>query len=373
MTDYKNLKKLTLVMLSLERQLFVTRSMEYWSKKNVNLLVFDGSKKPIQSAILNKFTKYKNIYYEHCKSSYAQRLLKAKSLVKSKYVALIGDDEFFIPSAVERCINELDKNNELVSCIGTAVSFYPLNGAVYGKPKYPKLLGYEISHNDPRERVKTHMRDYMPSLVYAITRTHQWKIAVSAYTDEEFPVYAMVELQIEMILSFSGKSKVIPYLMWMRSSNESKRNIYKEKSFNPKNVLPEWWKNKKIKIDHERFINIVSDKFSMLVQGYKNEYYKNSVIEACNSYVDFFLERKIKRKVGLVRKLARFLTRFIHDERKRKIKNFFFGITGMPELQHNLLLDEVMGMQKKSETVDLIEVQKIIRIISDFHNNKSSE
>ena len=371
MTDYKNLKKLTLVMLSFERQLFVIRSMKYWSKKNINLLVFDGSKKPIQSAILKKFTKYKNIYYEHCKSSYVQRILKAKSLIKTEYVALIGDDEFYIPSTVKRCIDELDKNNELVSCIGTAVSFYPLHGLIYGRPKYPKLFGYEISHNDPRERVKTHMRDYVPSLIYAITRAHNWKIAASAYTDKEFPVFAMFELQMEMILSFSGKSKVIPYLMWLRSSNESKKIINKEKSLIPTNTFSKWWQNKKLKTEHECFINIVSGKFSILSPGYKDEYYKNSVIDACNSYMDYVFERKVKRNISLARKLARFFTGYIHDERKRKIKNFFFAFIGISKLHSNLLLDEVIGMKKKSETVDLKEVQKIIRIISDFHNNKS--
>ena len=126
------------------------------------------------------------------------------------------------------------KIKKLVSCCGTAISFYPLDGLIYGKPKYPKLLGYKINQNQPRERIKFHMRNYVPSLVYGVTRSVHWKIATSAYTDKEFPVFAMYELQMEMILSFSGKSKVIPYLMWMRSSNESKKNIYKEKSLNQK-------------------------------------------------------------------------------------------------------------------------------------------
>ena len=198
-------------MLSFERQLFIIRSMKYWSNKNVKLVVIDGSERPIKSSFLKSLNLNRNIYYEHYKSSYVKRLKRATSLVNTKYVALIGDDEFYIPSTVEKCINELDKNNKLVSCCGTAVGFYPFNGLIYGKLKYPKLLGYKIQHNNPRERVKFHMRNYVPSLVYGVTRSHQWKTATSAYTDKEFPVFAMFEIQMEMILSFCGKSKVIPF------------------------------------------------------------------------------------------------------------------------------------------------------------------
>lgn len=373
MTDYKNLRKLTLVMLSFERQLFVIRSMKYWSNKNVKLVVLDGSKRAIKSSFLKSLNLNRNIYYEHYKSSYVKRLKRATSLVNTKYVALIGDDEFYIPSTVEKCINELDKNNELVSCIGRAVGFWPMDGAVYGRSKYPELLDYKILHNEPKERIKFHMRNYVPSLVYGVTRSFQWKIATSAIIEKEFTVFAIFELQMEMILSFCGKSKVIPFLMWLRSSKESKKKIHKEKSLNPKNKFPEWWQNKQLKNEHKRFISIVSEKFSLLNPGHKYEYYKNSVIDACNSYNDYCFERKLKRKVSLARKLVRLFTRFIHDERKRKIKNFFIGFISMPKLYNNLLLDEVTAMKKKNVTVDLKEMKKIIRIIMNFHNNKISE
>ena len=358
-------------MPSCERQFFIIRSMKYWSNKSVRLVVLDGSKQKIKPSILGKFSKNKNIYYEHSRSSFVQRLSRAKSLINTEYVALIGDDEFYIPSTIVRCINELDKNKDLVACLGTAVSFYPLNGAVYGKPKYPKLWGYEISHNNPRERAKKHMRDYVPSLVYAITRAHQWKIALSAYTDEEFPVFAMIELQMELILSFAGKSKVIPFLMWLRSSKETEKIIQKEKSLNPKNIFPKWWNNKKIKTEHKRFVSIVSKKFALLNPGYEDHYYSKSVIDACNNFIIFSLERKNRRKVNILRRLLRYFIKFIHEDRIRKTKNFIFGLAGWPKLSNNLLIKEVKSMHKKGQTVDFKEVDNIIQIVTDFHIRKS--
>lgn len=370
MVNYKNLEKLTLLLLSYERQSFVIRSMKYWSDKNVRLIVLDGSSQRIEPEIIEKFNINKNIYYEHCVSSYVQRISIAKSLIKTEYVTLIGDDEFFIPSTVERCINELDKNIELVSCIGTAVGFYPLDGNVYGKPKYPKLLDYKIFHNDPQERVKNHMRDYVPSLIYGITRAHNWKIAASSYTDEEFPVFAMFELQMEIILSFSGKSKVIPNLMWLRSGNESKKIINKERSLIPTNTFPKWWQNKRLKNEHKRFINIVSDKFSLLSPGYDDEYYKKSVIDACNSYLDFFLERKSRRKVNLTLRLARFFMNFIHINIKLKFKKIVYNLIGWPNISHNLLIKEVSNMSKTGQIIDFNEVNNIIKIVINFHSKK---
>ena len=113
MSNYKKLAKLTLVMPSYERQSFVIRSMKYWSNKNVKLVVLDGSKRPIKSSFLKTLNLNKNIYYKHSKSSFVKRLQKSTSLVKTKYVALIGDDEFYVPSALSKCIDELDKNKEV--------------------------------------------------------------------------------------------------------------------------------------------------------------------------------------------------------------------------------------------------------------------
>jgi glycosyltransferase domain-containing protein len=368
--NYKKLAKLTLVMPSYERQPFVIRSMKYWSNKNVKLVVLDGSECSIKSSILKTLNLNKNIYYEHSKSSFVKRLKRAIILTKTKYVALIGDDEFYIPSTLLKCIDELDKNNKLVSCCGTAVGFYPFNGLIYGKLKYPKLLGYKIHHNDPRERVKFHMRNYVPSLVYGVTRSHQWKTATSAYTDKEFPVFAMFEIQMEMILSFCGKSKVIPSLMWLRSGNESDKINHKEKSLNPKNIFPKWWKNKKIKNQHEKFISIVSKKFSLLNPGFKNEYYSKSVIDACKSYIVFSLERKSRRQLSILHRLARYFISFVSEDFARKIKNIFFTLVGKSNLSHDLLTQKVLRMKETGQRIDLKEVKNIINIITNFHNEK---
>ena len=80
-----------------------------------------------------------------------QRLSESLDLIKTEYVALAGDDEFYIPSAVNACIKELDNDNKLVACCGLALGYGINNGSVYGKEKYGRLNGYSIESMDSME------------------------------------------------------------------------------------------------------------------------------------------------------------------------------------------------------------------------------
>ena len=116
------LEKLTLVMPTYQRQKYALRNMRYWSDTNVTLMVLDGSEDPINSKILNSFGA--NIVYINDPSSIEQRLNKAHFKINTEYVALIGDDEFYVVSAVKSCIQELEKDDSLIACCGSCLGFY---------------------------------------------------------------------------------------------------------------------------------------------------------------------------------------------------------------------------------------------------------
>ena len=78
------LKKMTIVMPTYERLEFAIRNMNYWSGKQVQLLVLDGSKQKISDKELEKFSD--NIKYYHLPISMAERLKFAKNLIFTEYV-----------------------------------------------------------------------------------------------------------------------------------------------------------------------------------------------------------------------------------------------------------------------------------------------
>ena len=53
------------------------------------------------------------------------------SIVKTPYVALIGDEDFFIQSSISDCIEFLDNNKDYVSCNGLPLSFNFNKGKIY--------------------------------------------------------------------------------------------------------------------------------------------------------------------------------------------------------------------------------------------------
>ncbi len=359
MVDMEKMERLTLVMPTYNRQPYALRNMQYWSGKGVTVRVLDGSDHPISSSLLSGLGS--NIIYKHEQYSFVQRLNKVLPEIDTEYVALIGDDEFYIPSAVEACISELDLEPSLVACCGRALGFYTRDGIVYGRKKYPKLERYSLLQDDPSERVSSHMRDYVPTLIYAIVRVSQWKRAIYSYTEKEFPVFAIGELQVEMCLSFSGKSKVLPHLMWLRCSNDSPKIQCTDVSLSPETVFPKWWSSSKNSEDREIFIQILSRAFEDLNTEYQGDY-RLAVSDACMAYLQFYAERQDSRKVRGLAYLIRSISYRFPSFLKIFIKSILFKLFKKFPPAYSFI-DMASELENTGVRVDfeaLVKIEKII-------------
>ena len=115
------LSSLSIVIPTFNRQEYVLRTMRYWSDYDVTVHVFDGSQVPIDDHLISVMGS--NINYHHMPCCLMERLNKSIEVVYTKYSKMMADDEFIIPSALESCIEEMNNNEEIVSCIGSAISF----------------------------------------------------------------------------------------------------------------------------------------------------------------------------------------------------------------------------------------------------------
>ena len=84
--------KLTILILSFERQEELKKKIKYWTniKNNFKILIIDGSSKPLKLKI-NK----NKIVYLHFKSYYHQRILCSR-YIKTDYFKLESDDDYFL-------------------------------------------------------------------------------------------------------------------------------------------------------------------------------------------------------------------------------------------------------------------------------------
>ena len=244
------LKNLTIVIPSYNRQSYLIRIIEYWSNKNVKLIILDGSKRNIKNKI-KKFNK--NIKYIHKPVGLYERLLCSIKLIKTKYVMLGSDDEFYIPSALIECLKFLSANQGYGCCTGQALGFNFKKGKIYAYNQYKELRNLKLNNSNPNKRVKKHFLNYVPAHLYSVCKSNIWKTVAKATFSKEYNFYAAWEIQFEFLILFSKKSIALPNLLWLRSrENEPIRENSPSMSFSKS--FSDWWIDNKFIKEKKEFL-----------------------------------------------------------------------------------------------------------------------
>ncbi|MCI5207771.1 MAG: TIGR00180 family glycosyltransferase [Candidatus Electrothrix sp. ATG2] len=286
------LSKLTLIVPTYSRQNFALRNMRYWSGRGISVHVLDGSDTPIEQKYLKGLSG--NIEYHHNPVSLYERLRYAEELVSTEYCSLLSDDEFFLPSGLEAAIQQLDQNQELVSCGGQAIGFFTSDKGILGRLKYPEFKDYSVEQDDAASRMYAHMAQYTPSTIYSVVRADVWKKAMQVTLLREYPVYAIPELQFELVVAFLGKSTLLDNLFWLRSyENTPIRGT--DISLDPKNRFEQFWDLPGKKQNKKNFLDTMAHELIELSGGEFN-IVRDSVEEAFNAYREFIRLRTLPVK-----------------------------------------------------------------------------
>ena len=121
-----DLSKVTIIIPSYKRQEYAINALKYWSKYDVNLHLLDGSDDPILN--IDKEINNPRINYHHIKIlSEVERIKKILPLIKTKYTILSSDDDLLLPNALSNCLEEIEKDEDIISCYGQTLSFYNIN------------------------------------------------------------------------------------------------------------------------------------------------------------------------------------------------------------------------------------------------------
>ena len=210
---------LTLVILSNNRPKFLRRSVLFWNKFNFKVIIIDGSNFSQEKWI--KDNSNNNIFYINKQLPFTQRLKLATELIKTKYTIFVPDDEYYLPNMLEHCVEFLEKNEEYVAVNGLAIGFDYEDNKVLGYYQYPEWKGRERTEEEPEKRIVSHMSSYANSLTTSVTRTNLWKRCAELYAKYDFPIYALWEIEMNLLLSFAGKSKTFNQLMKINSAEKA--------------------------------------------------------------------------------------------------------------------------------------------------------
>lgn len=365
--SYNNfLSDLTIVVPTYNRQAYALRCMKYWSEKGPKVLVIDGSLKPIEKYEFYKLSS--NIIYVHMPLGIYERLRSSINLIETKYVILAGDDEFYIPSALEKCIIELDTDLKLVACIGQCIAFnYHVFNKVTGYPEYLKLRSLFIFESEAEVRVKSHMYNYVPSLIYSVSRSKDWKIAMQYTLKVEFAAYSITELQFEIFMSFAGKSKAINELMWLRSS-ECQPTRGQSPSLIPTNSFPDWWINSRNELEKERLLDIMEDGFKDLSNN-NVENLREVAIKGFDAYLDG-LNRDLQlltESNNIMNRLLQALSKIL-PQRIKKLVKFIILKLAIKSTYSKSIINTSRDLSIFGINVDFEQLEEIEEIIIAFHN-----
>ena len=100
------ISNLSIVIPTYNRQDYALRNMKFWSERGASVYVLDGSSLAIDKERMKEIGP--NVRYCHMPVSIHERLLAATNFISTPYCIMLSDDEFFIPSALEACIKELE-------------------------------------------------------------------------------------------------------------------------------------------------------------------------------------------------------------------------------------------------------------------------
>ena len=300
MKRFSGLKDLTLLMPTFNRQKYAKRAIDYWSNTDVNLIVLDGSPKPIQSEFTTKLSK--QITYVQNQESWIDRIVLGSNLTATPFTMLICDDEFYLPSALKLLISELNLNKEINTAAGLAVAFYPYANTLFFRRIYREFINASVLLDDPIERVVHHMKPYAVTSLYGMNRTQVFRKNIEvARICSILPDPASFELGFEIANSYQGKTKVIPVISWLRSMENPP--IWNTKAIQTHT----WWINR----DNDQDLKNASSEAETvlrLLENHKNELEEQVLYIGLSRYVSNFVQISMKKNkysfTGQIKKLV---------------------------------------------------------------------
>ena len=362
------LSELTIVIPTYNRQSYARRTINYWSKTDINLIVLDGSKLSIEESYIKKLPS--NIKYIHNNSSLYSRIYSIIDMVDSEFVMLGCDDEFYTASALKNCIKQLKKNTSLVSCIGLAASFDWNKNSVIAERIYPRLKANYLNYDDSNKRILKHFSRYKQSHLYAVSKSKFWKVIAKAIFSKEFNFFAAWELQFEYLLPYAGKSLVIPELMWLRSQeNQPIRGTSPSMDVNL--TFSKWWITKNYKEEREIFFNHMNNVCKEIDRINKKSF--SSDVKIC--FETFYKNDKPSLVIIMYRAFPDIIRKVI-----KKIFSFlkvnFSGLETNTIIIANTVKKKALeslgiSLKKRGIKVEMSEIKFIEETIKSFYENKS--
>lgn len=298
MKNSSSINKYTVIITTYNRYEYLKRLLNFYNKYNdqFNILILDSSSDKIDNE-LSLLVKKKNIdHIKYPPSTFVfNKITDGSKYIKTPFVVICADDDFVIPSAINKCINFLDKNIDYSSAQGMTYKHYirQVDGEIKFIFKKSIANSLSIYNNDPVKRLSSYCKDHtISNSFYSVQRTKIFQkiwIESKNYSKD----WAMSEFFPCALSLLHGKMKVLPIFYASREAGQLK-----------------WY-------DNDKLIKMFSDdNCKLAVKGLVKQLYLLSNIPSDVS------QKKISKLLGIYRSHA------------LKKKNIYFFIKKIKSLMN---------------------------------------
>jgi glycosyltransferase domain-containing protein len=158
-------------------------------------------------------------------TGYLNKLISALSTVKTPYVALLADDDFYLPSALVEAVSFLDDHPSYSGAGGRSYRFVLPPHATHGHgltqwKSYPQ---HGAEEEDVGQRLAAHFRNYATNW-YSVQRTESLQATFSKNLEIQEDLY-LVELLTSASLLVRGKFKCLDRVFLLRENDAPKSYV----------------------------------------------------------------------------------------------------------------------------------------------------
>lgn len=291
---------ITIIIPTYSRPYFLKRAVSFWSKCHCRVIIVDGSDMPNED-----MSRYENsgiIRYFHSPIPIVDRILFATSKVDTDFVAIIPDDEFYLPSALEDARNILESRPDVSFVAGATIGFISVDNEFVVKHQYKGNFKLKINSDLPFTRLEQRFGDTDSSIYYGLRRLKDFKKISGLIAENKYSCPYVQEIQVEIATLLQGKVEFIKKLMWLRCNEAAPIS---RKGFDRSKSLSDWFSDSEMEVEHDLFYRSLTDFISRcdtqdLALNYVMDLYISREKKHCNTggFSGETLLDKIKRSLG---------------------------------------------------------------------------
>ena len=258
--------RLSVLVYSLDRHPFLRRQIVYWSDKPVDLLIADGSQKPLDVSTITWSGQMRLSYHNAPGPRNVNLRMKwLASHASTPYVVFVDDQDTCLWSAATRIMRFLDNNADYVSASASIFCRYEK----YRFWSYDDG-GFDIDHADPGARVVDAWRHNSPiaRLAYAIMRAPVARVLYDARPVVDFDFEVASDLLFFVSPFIAGKHRAFTFPALWRVDGSQPRGNWRARAYDGNVVLDKRTLNDSIerlcvtnnvrRADHDAVIELIA-------------------------------------------------------------------------------------------------------------------